>query len=157
MTEKDCVNVYIDVFKWGFLVLSAMIVWLLQSHEAFDFPVPPWSGQWGTSVIFFIIVNSFWLGWGIVLDRIQRHASNTSDHTGFVQNVKLDRAHWGFTFIALVSTWYIVFDCLMISIYSLLGFGASLSGFVIASLPSFAESNRRRARASALPTQVAAD
>lgn len=110
MNEKDCVSLFVDLFKWGMVILTATIGWGLSRKDFMDWPASGSAKEYGIRIAFLIFAGFFWIGWATVLERIRRSAVMASGGRDFLHEVGLGWIHWLFCVIGLWGYWYIVLD-----------------------------------------------
>jgi hypothetical protein len=126
MNEKDCVSLYVDIFKWGMVILTVTIGWGLSNHDFLDWPGDGSAKGYLVRVFFIIFTGMFWIGWATVLDNV-RHRSTAAPSQDFLRAIGLSWINWLFCLIGLMGYWYIVFDDLMANVAALAVLAALLA------------------------------
>lgn len=126
MGEKDCVSLFVDIFKWGVVVLVAVVGWMLSGDNVLDWP-PDDSKGYAVRIVFLAFSVLLWGGWALVLERVRERARSLAPDSDFLGSVGLAQVHWVFCGIAWAGAWYIVFDSSMASRASLV----TLSTFAV--------------------------
>lgn len=133
MTEKDCVTLYWDSFRFGLIVLMVLIFLLIFERGALDWrgappgAPPEFEQPLGLehlkSVVFLIASTMFWLGWAIVLQRLRREAiASAAGSTGggdFLARVGMGGMNWALALFSLVVGWYAIFDDVLLTLPSI--------------------------------------
>ncbi|HEU0015507.1 MAG TPA: hypothetical protein VFQ45_17625 [Longimicrobium sp.] len=111
MNEKDCVLLYVDLLKWGLVILFGIIAWMIGGSNRLDWnPVTP-LGKIPVRLVFLLVTGAFWLIWAEMLARIRRRAIAASpEGQDFLKEIGLSQASWLFACVGLAASWYIVFD-----------------------------------------------
>jgi hypothetical protein len=112
MNQKDCVSLFVDIFKWGVLILTLTIGWLLPNSDLLDWPSAEHPDAHESVRIAFLGFSAvFWFGWALVLDRIRERSVRQPDASDdFLGETGLAHANWAFCLLALGIAWYAVFD-----------------------------------------------
>jgi hypothetical protein len=135
MTQKDCVSLYVDIFKWGALILTLTIGWFLSNQNMLDWPESNTSAHYAVRIAYLAFSAVFWFGWADVLDRIRAKSIAASPATGdFLAEIGFGYGNWVLCVVALGISWYVVFDDHPLSVPS----GLALAGLIALPTVAFA-------------------